>query len=308
MNSSKVRNHVTLMVFKDNLAARTFEVPLKWISRVGLILLFLVLLAVGCSILAGRFYWLNLQTDPSHVQDLEQEISNLRATLREVEKKPAAQILSANSAGVQPVLLETSVSNSNSTSAAVATPSSHSVQNTAAPLAVPATPLNFLGFATTVGLCVPEPSTLPFTVQALKASWRGSTLKVRFNLQYVKEEGNQQGRIVVLARGPETLMAYPQGVLNSTGTDFLISPEKGEFFSVSRFREVKADFGPIASKLNDVEVFLFDKENRVIFYQKLAPEPRKAAATLSRTPTDSGTVNQSETETATETGTAGGAP
>ncbi|MGZ3708164.1 MAG: hypothetical protein ACXWPM_04975, partial [Bdellovibrionota bacterium] len=49
---------------------------------------------------------------------------------------------------------------------------------------------------------------IPITIQAPRVQWSGGKLRVKFALQYVKEDkGNQQGRIIVIARGPETVMA-----------------------------------------------------------------------------------------------------
>src|SRR5262249_21065939 len=67
------------------------------------------------------------------------------------------------------------------------------------------------------------------------------------------------GRIVILARGPSTLLAYPEKVLNSGSEAALIGPERGEYFSVSRYRETRAEFGPIANleSLQEVAILIF---------------------------------------------------
>jgi hypothetical protein len=106
----------------------------------------------------------------------------------------------------------------------------------------------------------PAGNAVTVKIQNLKAQWTSDKkVRIHFDLQYVKTDGgNQQGRIVILARGPETLLAYPDGVLNRTGAGSLISPDQGEYFSVSRFREVKAEFGPMrsTSSLEDLEVLI----------------------------------------------------
>ncbi len=123
----------------------------------------------------------------------------------------------------------------------------------------------------------PPLSELPFTVQAPKLTWKSNTLQVRFALQYIKgDQESQQGRIIILARSPESLHAYPNGILNLPGKTTLISPENGEFFSVSRFREVKAFFGPLNAQetISSVEVYIFDSAGKILVYQALTPSPK----------------------------------
>jgi hypothetical protein len=127
-------------------------------------------------------------------------------------------------------------------------------------------------------------SKLPITVSPARTSWSssGRTFKVDFEIQYVgTDHGSQQGRIIVLARGPNALFAYPQGVLSRAGTESLISPKQGEYFSVSRFREVKAEFTDVkgSGAIQDVEILIMSLEGQLLFYQKLqaAAHPGSAA-------------------------------
>jgi hypothetical protein len=109
---------------------------------------------------------------------------------------------------------------------------------------------------------------------APRVTWRGKTLRVDFNLQYTHaNKGSQQGKILILARGPETLLAYPDSAFAPVGSPSLVLPDHGEYFSVSRFREVNAEFGPLRSTnvIQEVEILLFNKEGKLIVYQRVKP-------------------------------------
>jgi hypothetical protein len=76
----------------------------------------------------------------------------------------------------------------------------------------------------------------------------------------------------VIARGPNSFFVYPEGALNAPGTESLIAPHQGEYFSVSRFREVKAEFPEIrgSGAIHDIEVLIMSLEGQLIFYEKFA--------------------------------------
>jgi hypothetical protein len=115
---------------------------------------------------------------------------------------------------------------------------------------------------------------VPITLGAPSARWNGKNLAVRFNLQYVsKNPGGQQGRIVILARGPGAMLAHPAEVFQEVGKDILLNPNKGEYFSVSRYRETKADFGPIASKdsIKEVEVLVLSSTGQLLIHENIIP-------------------------------------
>jgi hypothetical protein len=105
---------------------------------------------------------------------------------------------------------------------------------------------------------------LKIALTAPQVQLRGSRLQVKFAIQYTAEDGkNQQGRIILLARGPSGLMAYPEGVLNDIRSATLIAPERGEFFSVGRYREVMTEFELPASKAaqwKEIEVLIFNSD------------------------------------------------
>ena len=141
-------------------------------------------------------------------------------------------------------------------------------------------PYQFSAFPTVSLSKPPPPSDLPFIVQTPKVTWKGQTLLVRFALQYVKDDqGTQQGKIVILARSPNSIHAYPDDLLNLPGKSTLISPERGEFFSVSRFREVRADFGPLSAgeTISLIEILIFDTLGKTLTYQTITPpEPTES--------------------------------
>ena len=62
-------------------------------------------------------------------------------------------------------------------------------------------------------------------------------------------------------------------VLQSVGKDILIDPNKGEYFSVSRFRETKADFGPLPSKewVKEVEVLVLSSSGQILIHRNIIP-------------------------------------
>ncbi len=237
-DSTEISNHVTVLVFKDNYAARTFKIPLKWISKLGLLVGFLVSLTVISVFMACKYYKIASIADPSKIQDLEQELLELRTSI----KKPTPAASANNS-------------------------------------------LFFSGFPA-LSPVLPDPSTLPFSIISHTITWRDKMLQVQFSLQYTKEDqGNQQGKILILARGPNYLLSYPPATLNRAGTPHLISLENAEPFSVTRVRHVKAVFGPIATHkdLQEIEIFIFDNLGQILKYQKfetpsMTPPPEKEDA------------------------------
>ncbi len=236
---SDISDKITVLVFKDNFAARTFQIPLAWISRFGVLATIVFSFAFMSVVFAVKYYLLASKVDLSHIQDLEQEIADLKSAPKPIEAKTNEAVS---------LKVETSPSPTQSS-------------------------FLFTMFPSSVTSLPPNQKALPFTIQKPKTVWQEDTLKVRFALEYLKnDQGSQQGRILILARGPEIVMAYPPGILNRAGAPNLISPEEGESFSVSRFREVKADFGPVTSKdaIQDVEIFIMNKDNQILIYQKLS--------------------------------------
>ena len=69
-----------------------------------------------------------------------------------------------------------------------------------------------------------------------------------------------------------------------------MKPDSGEFFSVSRYREVKADFGPFPrhDAVQSIEIYVFDTRKRLIYFDRVGLEQSgKSARTETVTPTES---------------------
>lgn len=242
-----ITDQVTVLVFKDDFQSRTFQLSHRWIRSFGLITGLSFLLTILSLLAALKYYTLSTKMDASYIQNLQEQVQNLEEQLKNGDKKKT---------DLPP--LESVVATSNPTSEGKISMSLFSTQVSQLPAA--------------------EISNLPFSVQAQKAVWSSSSenkkrvLKVHFAIQYQKnDQGHQQGRILILARGPSTLLTYPSGAILPSGSENLLSFEKGEFFSVSRYREVNAEFGPVSSKdtLETIEIFLLSKEGKVLYFETI---------------------------------------
>lgn len=89
-------------------------------------------------------------------------------------------------------------------------------------------------------------------------------LYVDFELHNVNEEPKPiRGYIVVLAKTPSQLLAYPEGVF-STAQNIVLDFTKGETFGVTRFRQVRAQFPGLAGKKAKFEALLFANDGTVL--------------------------------------------
>jgi hypothetical protein len=108
----------------------------------------------------------------------------------------------------------------------------------------------------------------PVKLSTVRFTLDRTNLKFQFFIQFVGEKGPQQGRIFLIARGPGSLLTYPSSTINAAGVSpTLFSPlEKGEFFSVSRFRETRGSLGPINPQQlpKTLEIFLFSLTGQLI--------------------------------------------
>ena len=259
--SKQLSDRITVMVFKDNYAARTFQVPLAWLNRFGLLLLVFTLTTLVAGLLAAKYYRISRTADLSRVQQLEVEIGDLQVALRQSQGRPTEVTEAPATFAVTPP---------------PGTPQSDQAAGMppfapAQPSTVSAPPRSYV-FAALPPEATPVTGEPPIIIGAPKAVWQGNILHVTFNIQYQRgDRGNQQGRIVILARGPETLMAYPEGVLSTGGIESLIQPLRGEYFSVSRFRAVSAQFGPMrdTGQLKEVELLLVSDSGQLIMYDRL---------------------------------------
>jgi hypothetical protein len=122
------------------------------------------------------------------------------------------------------------------------------------------------GLAENVSL--PDPTQEPaIKVEEGKVDWEGKYANFNLNILYKEPgKGSQQGHIVVLGRSSDRIFAHPEGVLNSPSGAHLFDPNRGEYFSVARFRVLKTRLGPFDQKtqLQEVQVFIFDLNTKLI--------------------------------------------
>ena len=278
MTVKKLPDSLHLVVFKDNLASRSFTLPLRWFTRIGWIfggLTFAVILLAGIS---ARFAFQLRHSDAGlvkdQIEDLESEIETLRQKNEELEQKLSSPQLAGPALSQTPPTSETG-GNTESLPPGI-TPLEGTPVVSPGEAALAQIPLaQRFGFFPPPSLSVPLPTSdaLPFALTPPNLNWRSRMLSVKFAFQYIKGDGGkQEGRFILLARGPSHVLTYPQGILpsSSQGTP-LINPLKGEFFSVSRYREVQAEFGPMGSSsdLTEVQVLIFNSRVELILSQAL---------------------------------------
>lgn len=237
MNPSKTlqtNDQLNLVVYKDEYPPRVFRFPESWLK-------WIVLLTLGLLTSIGTllFFWLNslrhtAPSDPAVVADLRKSLEEVTAayeSLREQNKDESSPQEGAPTAG-------TTESGS--------------------------TGIQGLPIETRM---LPTPKNVPIEIQQPALSWQGSYLQVKFNIVYVAEDGgSQQGRIVILAKGQDSLFGYPTGIINPRDPLSVVDTGKGEYFSLSRLRNVSAKLGPIASpkSIQAVQVYLFNRNGAIL--------------------------------------------
>lgn len=288
---------LTILIFKDNYAARTFKVPLRWISQLGIALGAMVL---ACAISVGvaiRYYALSRlptvkapsaataapapsahpagsgadATEGGRVMDLQKRISDLQAALELADQRGAplhSKVTPDESSPNPPRIapLEPGASGAGGLD------------------------MNELLFTGLPSVIKPPPadlSMIPIRLHVPKAVWHGNTLGVHLYIQYVGPPGGkQEGRIALLARGPSALLGYPGKILQATGSASLIDINRGEHFGVSRFREVQASFGPVPSRdwIGNIEVVVVSDSGQLLIHQRIDPSATPARYTGSAAP------------------------
>jgi len=89
-------------------------------------------------------------------------------------------------------------------------------------------------------------------------------LSLDFELHNIDPKQQQiRGYIVVLAKNPNMLFAYPPGVL-SPQENVLLRFTKGETFAVSRFREAQAIFKNLPTEITHFQIILFNTLGKVL--------------------------------------------
>ncbi len=315
MQEAPLTPRLTVLVFKENLVARSFQIPLSWITRFGVVISSLVILATGATILAVKYYRVAERSDTGRVEDLERELDTLRSAYQALEVR-AAQVPPLPATPVSPLPADPAQLGQAPAAPTGGTgtqaPGADSAPETAASsgplrnlLPLPISSSSQLLFTALPAEIQPppaDPSALAIRIHNPKLQWVGKKLRVGFAIQYVRADGgSQQGRILILGRGPDTVVAYPEGAVGAAGSPALLNPDRGEYFSVGRYREVRADFPAVASEssIKTVEVLLLSQSGQVLIYDRIdapvtkapakpaaraAPAPKAAASTESNAP------------------------
>lgn len=259
-------DRLTLVVFKDHLSSRTLTVRLAWLRAFGLALLSVIGLAVVAGSLFLNAYRKTITSgslgDSRKAAELEKELADMKSSYESVKEQALSHAAGGNALGGAAQLF------------------------TSLP-------------ADAVLEALPARESLPFRLEALKASWRGGTLQIHSAIEYSRDDGgNQQGHFILMVRGPRSVQAYPDGVFASSGSPNLMKPDAGEFFSVSRYREINADFGPFAKRddAQGIEIYVFDIRKRLIYFDHVGLE----SGTAKRDATHAIPPKASETDKDTE--------
>ncbi len=253
----KSRETLTFQVYKDHLAPRGFSVPLRWISRASF-LAWILIVVTGVSLsLAIKQRYQQSRSSPERLRALESEIASLKDALE-------SQALKAGSDS--PLTVATpSVPN---------TPTQDPAASDQEPEPQPGAGLKeksgvWAGLATKV--TVPDASYKPTVrIEKAKIALQGRTAVFTANLLFNDPgNGNQQGHFVVLGRSADRVVAYPSGALNIASGSSLFDVERGEYFSVGRFRLIKATFPNVdrISDLKEIQLYIFDLNQKLILHQ-----------------------------------------
>ncbi len=263
--------HVTVLVLKDNLVSRSFELPVAWFTRLGWMLggaIGITAISLGIATYWGvRYHW----TESERVRELEQQNQTIKNRL--AQRDPTAlQGVTSLAPTQPPAVAAPAPAPSQAAAPVVAT-------NAPVPAPIPTVAIAQPALPTAPPSASQAPTGLNFRLSSPQLSWKGRTLQVRSAIQYIADDGgNQQGRIVILARGPDTLMAYPKGVLDTNQAKSLINPLRGEFFSVSRMRPIQADFGPLDADdtFTEVTVMILSQAGKLLYEEKVGVPARPA--------------------------------
>ena len=249
---------LTLRIHLENLNARTFKIPLSWITQSALIAWALLSLACIASTYAIKEYISERSARPELVNELENEIQELKIAL---EKKGTPSTLSVNSQ-TSTDALKGDLKSSNEKPAPGPGVSIESKEGV------------WTGLAENISL--PPAGIIPnIKLEDPRIDWEGKYANFTVNILYKDPgKGSQQGHLVALARSPDLIFAHPDGVLNTPSNHYLFNPNKGEYFSVAKFRVLNARFGPFENKkqLNEIQVFFFDLNSKLIMIQNFPYE------------------------------------
>lgn len=234
---------LTVVIFKNQLTSRTFEVSRKNLERIGISFVVVIFLAFFSSLFFIR----------TGVQMIKNKENNNSERIPELEKQLGE--LKSSYESLQAHLAGTTKNGGSSPQSSL-----RSILFTSIPNDSLRSP-------------VPSRETLPFRLDSMKAHWQGNFLLVSSSIEYTKgDEGSQQGNFFILAQGPQNLYAHPEGAFSDPGSETLLDPESGEYFSVARFREIRARFGPVERKdqIQSLTIYIFDRNKNLIYLDRLS--------------------------------------
>lgn len=254
----KSDNFLTVQVHRDNLSPRTFKVPKRWIMQASLSMWLLAGAALFSSVYAVREYFSERAARPELIKELENEIQELKIALEKRATAPIVTSVTAPAAG---------------TNGLPAVPLDPKATDQKPPQAKgdewEGKDGVWAGLAENIAL--PEAGAEPsIKIEDPRVDWEGKYANFTLNILYKDPgKGSQQGHIVAISRANDRIFAHPEGVLNSPSGAYLFDPNRGEYFSVARFRVLKTRFGPFEQKaqLSEIQVFLFDLNNKLILQQ-----------------------------------------
>ncbi len=253
-----MKEKLTLVLFKDHQNARTFELPLERIERTGILYVLVIFLALLSSAFMVRsaYRMLSSRDEGSidKVRSLTQELAEVRASYQALQAHLSGQPASSLTPTSMRSILFTSIP----------------TQSLQSPL--------------------PSRESLSFRLEPVNFRWQGNFLQISTAIEYRKgDDGNQQGNFVILAQGPQNLYAHPEGAFSDAGQEVLMEPESGEYFSVSRYREIRARFGPVErhDQIQSIQVYIFDKNKNLIYFDRvsLTDAEKDAGASTAPAPT-----------------------
>jgi len=249
---------LTVQVHHQNLDPRTFKVPIKWIHRTSLLAWLLIVISLTSIFFAVKTYRLKGGNQNAIIQDLEQEIRDLKKSNETLSSAASSSAVSA------PAAPSTKASTSASDQNARDTKPEPEIGQ-----ALDASEGIWTGLAPHITL-PPAGATPTVQLSDVKINWQGKFALVTGVVAYRDQgKGSQQGHLVVLARGRDRIFAHPDNVLNVPNSSFLFNAENGEYFSVARFRILKTKLGPFEtpSQLGQIQVYLFDLDQKLILTQ-----------------------------------------
>ncbi len=247
------------MIFKDQLPARTFQLPLRWIPWLSTTITLGVIALLGTALFSVQQSLIvhRLRNQLGHApQPSPAELNELTQLRQEVEKlRSAAVVALANAPAAnasQPATQPSAMSDSPD---------------------LPAISAPFGGTLNTQTENGAKEDT-KIVLNNIQTTFKNNRWSIKFNIQYKLDDGGfQQGRFTLVARGPGAVLAWPKPVFQfQKGNQPLVDLGKGETFSVARFREVKADFGVIEGQegLKELLIFLIDPQGKLLM-QKTVP-------------------------------------